>query len=221
MIPLSDPQSAGRFPFWTIAIIAVNVYVFYLEATSPNPDLFIERFALISSHVNFSNTNTLAPFVTSQFLHAGILHILANMWFLWVFGNNVEARVGFFLYPVLYLASGIAGGLAQYFILTASSIPTLGASGAIAGVLGAYFTFFPRHSIKTLIPVFGFFTIVDLPASLMLVYWFVIQIFSGTASLSATASQLGGVAYFAHIAGFIFGLLAAKMVGRMGRNPSY
>lgn len=218
MIPLSDTRGSGKFPFWVVVIIAVNAYVFFLELRSPNPDLFIQQYALIPSQVDFNRLSTLYPFITSQFLHAGFLHIISNMWFLWIFGDNVEERFGFFLFPLLYLLSGIVGGLAQYMLLPDSSTPMLGASGAIAGTLGAYFALFSRHTIKTLVPIFGFFTIADLPASLILVYWFITQLFSGAASISNTSYQLGGVAYFAHIGGFVLGYVAAKLIGP--KSPS-
>ncbi len=211
MIPLSDNKSSGSFPFWTLVIIAINVFVFFLEYTSPNPDGFIAKYALIPSNINLNDYSTLYPLITSQFLHAGFLHIISNMWFLWIFGNNVEGKLGFFLFPIIYLASGAIGALGQYLILPDSTVPMLGASGAVAGILGAYFAYFPKNTVKTIVPIFGFFTIADLPASLILVYWFITQIFAGTAALVSSAYQLGGVAYFAHIAGFVFGFLTAKL----------
>src|SRR3989344_3984455 len=210
MIPLRDSHPAGRFPFWTIIIISLNIFFFYLEITSVNIEAFIAQFALIPSLVDFSNLETLKPFITSQFLHAGLLHIGSNMLFLWIFGDNVEARFGFFVFPVIYLLSGATGGYLQYIMMPESSIPMLGASGAVAGVLGAYFVYFPNHNVKTLIPVFGFPTVMEIPASIMLIYWFFTQLFSGFASVSTTTAEIGGVAFFAHIGGFATGWVFAK-----------
>lgn len=202
MIPLRDSHPAGKFPFWVLAIITLNIIAFYLEITSLNPEVFIAQFALIPSFVDFNNLETLKPFVTSQFLHAGFIHIGSNILFLWIFGDNVEERFGFLVFPVVYLLSGVVGGFLQYILIPHSSIPMLGASGAVAGVLGAYFVLFPKHSVKTLIPVFGFPAVVEIPASVMLIYWFFTQLFSGAASLAVATASVGGVAFFAHIGGF-------------------
>lgn len=209
MIPLKDSHPAGIFPFWTLAIIAANIYVFFLELTSPNPDFFIAAYALIPAKVDFSQFAGIDGFVTSQFLHAGFLHIASNMLFLWVFGDNVEGKFGFFLFPLIYLISGVVGGLAQYVLAPDLAVPMLGASGAVAGVLGAYYKLFPHHTIKTLVPVFGFISVIEVPAGVMLIYWFITQIFSGVATVSAGALELGGVAWFAHIGGFLTGYLLA------------
>jgi membrane associated rhomboid family serine protease len=221
MIPIADSNGTGKFPFWVIVIILVNVYVFFLEMTSPDPEGFITQYALVPSLVDFSNWNTLFPFITSQFLHGGFLHIISNMWFLWIFGDNVEDRIGFFLFPLFYLVCGVVGALAQYIFLIGSDIPMLGASGAIAGVLGAYFAWFSHHKVKTLIPIFGFFSIIDVPASIMLLYWIITQVLAGAVSFTATGEDLGGVAYFAHIGGFVFGWIFAKLYsGRVVLKPA-
>ncbi len=212
MIPLSDSHPAGRFPFWVLIIIAINVYVFFLEITSTNPDAFIAQYALIPTLVNFSDFTTLVPFITSQFLHGGFLHIISNILFLWIFGDNVEAKAGFFVFPFFFIISGIIGGLAQYFLMPDSTIPMLGASGAIAGVLGAYFAWFPHHNVKTLVPLFGFFTVINIPASIMLFYWFATQILSSSFTAVSTYQDTGGVAYLAHIGGFVAGFVMAKII---------
>jgi membrane associated rhomboid family serine protease len=214
MIPLRDSHPAGRFPFWVLVIIAINIWVFYLELISPNLDAFIAQYALIPALVSFGNLDTLAPFITSQFLHGGFLHIISNMLFLWIFGDNVEAKFGRLLFPFFYLSAGAVGAFAQYIFAPDSTIPMLGASGAVAGVLGAYFASFPNHSVKTLIPVFGFPAIVDIPATIMLGYWFITQIFSGFASIAVTTADSGGVAFFAHIGGFVFGWLLGRSFPR-------
>ena len=119
--------------------------------------------------------------------------------------------MGFLFFPIFYLLAGTAGGLVQYFFIPDSGIPMLGASGAIAGVLGAYMAFFPRHSVKTLVPVFGFFTIMDLPAFLVLLFWFFTQLFNGSASVISDTTSLGGIAFFAHVGGFVTGWVVGKL----------
>lgn len=216
MIPLSDSHPAGKFPFFTIVIIILNVLAFYLQLTSADPERFIYQYALIPSAVNFSDFSTLLPFITSQYLHGGFLHIISNMLFLWIFGDNVEARMGFF-FPIFYTLAGIAGALSQYVFMPDSQIPMLGASGAVAGVLGAYFAWFPHHSVKTLVPILGFFTIMNVPASIMLFYWIATQVLAGVFSVGYISSEAGGVAYFAHIGGFAIGWIIAKL---LGNNPN-
>lgn len=212
MIPLDDTARTNRFPIWVLMLVAANIYIFFLELTSPSTEEFIYQWALIPNLISFSNPVSLYPFITSQFLHGGILHILSNMWFLWIFGDNVEERSGFLLFPFLYLLSGAIGAFLQYIFMPDSTIPMLGASGAIAGVLGAYFAWFPGHQIKTLIPVFGLPAIINIPAAIMLFYWFATQIFAGGFSFATTDTNLGGVAYFAHIGGFVAGWILAKLI---------
>lgn len=212
MIPLYDNESLGKFPFWVIVIILINLYVFSNELIAPNSDVYIAQYALIPSLIDFNNLNSLYSFITHQFVHGGFLHIVSNMLFLWVFGRNVEAELSFFSFPALYLTSGILGGLAQYFIFPDSTLPMIGASGAIAGVLGAYFALFSGHTIKTFVPIFFFFTILDIPASIMLFYWFLTQVFHETFSLASTTATEGGIAYVAHIAGFICGWFLSKLI---------
>ena len=209
MIPLKDSQPTNIFPFWVYAIIALNIYVFFLQLTSSNPDLFIAQYALIPELVDFSNYSSLIPFITSQFLHGGFMHIISNMWFLYIFGDNVEERTGFLLFPLVYLSSGVVGALAQYIFMPDSAIPMLGASGAIAGVLGAYFVWFKKHTVKSLVPILGFFTVLDIPAHFILFYWIATQVIAGVGSIG---SDIGGVAYFAHIGGFITGWILAKLL---------
>lgn len=211
MFPLKDSKPSGIFPFWTILIILINVYVFFLEITSIDQQAFINRYALIPSLINLNNISSLFPFISSQFLHAGFLHIISNMLFLWVFGDNVEERFGPIFFPLIYLLSGITGGLTQFILSPSSQIPMLGASGAVAGILGAYLVFFPRHKVKTLIPIFGFLTFIEIPATVMLIYWIITQIFAGTFSVISTSINSGGVAYFAHIGGFATGYFIAKL----------
>lgn len=212
MLPLKDTSNSKKFPLWVVIIILINVYVFYLELTSPNPDAFIYQWSLVPARINFSDLSTLITFITSQFLHGGFLHIITNMWFLWIFGDNIEGRVGDFIFPIFYLASGLVGNLLQYFFIPSSMIATLGASGAIAGILGAYFALYPRNKVKTLIFILFFVTIIDIPAYWILFYWFILQLLSSAVSVAGTNIDSGGIAYFAHIGGFTLGWLAGKFL---------
>lgn len=213
MFPLSDSIPARRFPFLNVAIIAVTSFVFLQQLLSPDQESFIFQYALVPAAVDFSNLTSLTPFITAIFLHGGFLHIISNMWFLWVFGDNIEGYLGWFIFPVLYLLAGIVGNFFQYFLMPTSNIPMLGASGAVAGILGAYYVLFPHSKIKTLVPFFGFVSIINIPAPFMLGYWFVIQIIAGAATLPFTAGEAGGgVAFWAHVGGFLTGILFAQLV---------
>lgn len=215
MLPLSDSVKSRKFPLFNILFIGINLVAFFLQLTSP--ESFTTTFALIPARVDFSDVTTLYPFITSMFLHGGFLHIASNMLFLWVFGDNVEGDLPFFAYPLLYLGSGLAGGLLQYFLDPSSTIPMLGASGAVAGALGGYFTLFPHHKIKTLIFIPPFITTANISAFFMLGYWIILQVFSGFGTLSMMGAEQGGVAYFAHIGGFAFGYLFTKFMPK--RDP--
>ncbi|OIP57090.1 MAG: rhomboid family intramembrane serine protease [Candidatus Levybacteria bacterium CG_4_10_14_0_2_um_filter_36_16] len=205
MFPLSDTHRLKGFPFVTIGLIALNVFIFIEQLTSDDPNALISQFALIPKNVSFFNISTLTPFVTSIFLHGGFLHIAANMWFLWIFGDNIELEIGRIRYLLLFIFAGIFGNVMQYLFLSASPIPMIGASGAVSGILGAYAVIFPRNKIKTLLPLLFIFTVVQVPALFYTVYWFVIQLFSGIFSLPF-AFQTGGVAFWAHIGGFLTGV---------------
>ncbi len=213
MFPISDSMPSRRFPFINIAIIIVTAYVFYQQIVASSQEAFIRQYALIPTSVDINNPYTLLPFVTAIFLHGGFLHILSNMWFLWVFGDNVEGHIGWTAYFLLYFLAGITGNVAQYLLMPGSSIPMLGASGAVAGILGAYFTLFPHAKIKTLFPIFIFLTVINVPAYFMLGYWFFLQVFSGAATLPF-GSETGGIAFFAHVGGFIAGVLFVRLFKR-------
>ncbi len=208
MFPLKDNNVVSKFAFWTIALILVNSFVFYLELTAPNPDDFISQFALVPNSVNFLKLDTLFPFLSSQFLHGGFLHIISNMLFLWVFGRNVEAAFGHLSFPIFFLLAGTIAGLTQYFFMPTDATPMLGASGAVAGILGAYMALFPNNKIKTLLFIFIYVTIIDIPAYILLFYWFITQLFSGVAAISLSQAS-GGIAFLPHIGGFLFGFLTA------------
>jgi len=203
---LADP-----LPFINIILIVSTVYVFIQQLITSNPEFLIQKYALIPAQVSFGNFLTLAPFTTAIFLHGGFLHIISNMWFLWVFGDNVEGYTGWFFYPLIYFLSGIIGNFAQYILMPSFSVPMLGASGAIAGVLGAYYVLFPKSKIRTLVPVFGFPAIMNISAPFMLGYWFILQLISGAVSLPFS-SEIGGIAFFAHVGGFATGAIFGQIL---------
>lgn len=208
MFPLRDTIYSEKRPVVTYLLIALNSFVFLWEIVSPQE--VVLRYALVPNQVDFSNLRTLLPFLTSLFLHAGWVHLFSNMWFLRIFGDNVEAFFGRLKFLFFYLLWGIIACFVQYLFLMHSSIPMLGASGAIAGVLGAYLVLFPYSKIETLVPTFAFWARVFLPAPLMLIYWFFIQLFNGTASIIVGTAVVGGVAWWAHIGGFLGGFLTTK-----------
>ncbi|RJR15378.1 rhomboid family intramembrane serine protease [Candidatus Microgenomates bacterium] len=212
MFPLKDHHPSYKFPIVTVIIIALNILFWLVELATADLESFVNTWALVPASVNFLQTNTLVPFVTSMFLHGGWLHIISNMWFLWIFGDNIEATLGSFKFVIYYLICGIAAGLLQYVIDPSSAIPMLGASGAIAGVLGGYLVLFPRAQIESLL-TFGFFwQRINVPASLMLGYWFITQLFSGVGSVAVATGAEGGTAFFAHIGGFATGWLIATLL---------
>ncbi|HVN53991.1 MAG TPA: rhomboid family intramembrane serine protease [Anaerolineaceae bacterium] len=213
MIPLKDTIRSATFPLTNWIFIILNAIVFLYELTlSPaRLELFIQNYGLVPAHVNPLNPVSLLPFLTSMFIHSGWFHILSNMWVLFIFGDNVEDRMGSGRYFFFYLLSGFAAGLLQYFVMPTSEVPSIGASGAIAGVLGAYFLFYPRARVLTLIPIIIIPWFVEIPAIVYLGFWFVSQLFSGLLSLGAPAAQSGGVAWWAHVGGFLFGLIAARL----------
>ncbi len=209
MFPIRDTRTSQKFPIINLLLIATTLYVFFQELITPDLDLFIRQYALIPTLVNFTDSKTLIPFVTSMFLHAGFLHILSNMWFLWIFGDNIEAKIGHFKYLVFYLVCGVAASLIQYIFIANSTLPMLGASGAIAGVLGAYLKFFPHNKIETIVPIFGLPIMMTFPANFMLIYWFFTQAFNGVAAILTVTASIGGIAYLAHSGGFATGLIFA------------
>ncbi len=198
----------------TAIVIFITVAVFLMELFSADIEKFIYSWSLIPSLIDFRNLGSLYSFITSIFLHAGFIHIISNMWFLMIFGDNVEAAIGKIKYIIFYLSGGVLAALTQYAFSPDSSIPMLGASGAVAAVLGFYFMRFPHHTVKTLIPIFYRIMIIDLPSQLILGYWFLIQFLNGTASFAVQTSASGGVAWWAHIGGFLYGVFIAKFLFR-------
>jgi membrane associated rhomboid family serine protease len=209
MFPIRDTQKSYSTPVVTILLIVVNVLVFLYEA-SLDPwaqNEFIATYGLIPARFHFANL------VTSMFLHGGWMHLLGNMWFLWVFGDNVEDALGHGKFFVFYMLCGIAAGATHLFFSGDSRLPTVGASGAIAGVMGAYMVKFPHNRVVTLVFVFFFVTFVDVPALVMLGYWFVIQLVSGVGTIGYSHLSQGGVAWFAHVGGFVAGMILISIMG--------
>ncbi len=229
MIPLRDDAPRYSAPFVTVGLIVTNVLVF-LYQFSLDP-YSLEYFIFHNGVVPLRFAGFLAgqvpaeaavpPLLSSMFMHGGFLHLLSNMWFLWIFGDNLEDQLGHFRYLVFFLACGLVASFAHIFLNLASRIPSVGASGAIAGVMGGYLVLFPGARVITLVPFFLIFT-VEIPAVVMLLYWIVMQIFSGVASLGTiTAQSQGGVAWWAHIGGFFAGLALVKMMGRRRQVRRY
>jgi membrane associated rhomboid family serine protease len=213
MIPLRDTQPSSSFPFVTLALIAVNVAVFFHQIGLGSWQLnhFIASYGVIPDRLDATDL------ITSMFLHGGWLHLIGNMWFLWIFGDNVEDILGHGKYLLFYIAAGVAAALVHVVLNPYSRVPTVGASGAIAGVMGAYMVRFPHSRILTLVPIFIFFTTFEIPALLMLLYWFFIQIFSGIGSVGYSQVSRGGVAWFAHVGGFVAGIALVYMLGTRER----
>ena len=215
MIPLRDRNPSGTFPLVTVAIIAACTVVFFYELTAPSLNQLFATYALVPARVtlgieNGSPLGALTPFLTSMFLHGGWLHLIGNMWYLWIFGDNVEDTLGPVRYILFYFLCGIAAGVTHVLVSPGSAVPTVGASGAIAGVLGGYASLFPRARIVTLIPIVFYFSIVELPALVVLALWFVIQGLSGFLTLGAPGA--GGVAWGAHVGGFLAGLVLVRIM---------
>lgn len=228
MIPLKDTTPRRSFPLVTIVLIIANVAVFIHQITlSPAAsEAFVRTYALtpykvqmaLSGH-HYTLAQAIVPLFTSMFLHGGFLHILGNMWFLWIFGDNIEDYLGHFKYLIFYLTSGLAAAFAQVLLSPHSRVPTVGASGAIAGVLGAYFVLYPKARVLIWFPIFFFFY---LPAWVTLGYWFVIQFVSGAAtSLASYSDTAGGVAFWAHVGGFVAGIVLIKLLPERPRRYRY
>ena len=228
MIPLKDLNPRQSFPAVTLLLIAANVIVFLYQVALPQPagDAFVRTFALTPSHIKlaleghrYTPLEAFLPLFTSMFLHGGWLHIIGNMWFLWIFGDNVEDRFGHLGYLMFYIICGLGSGASQVIFSWGSKIPSLGASGAISGVLGAYIVFFPRAKILTLVPLLIIFFTVRVPAAIFIGLWFVMNFLSGVGSLGAT--NTGGVAWWAHVGGFLIGVIIAAFTKVIGHKPAY
>lgn len=228
MIPLKSSEKTYSPPTVTLLLILVNVLVFLYELTLPNYNYppyyrisgvtlnnFIAHYGLVPDHFHFSSI------LTSMFIHGGFLHIAGNMWFLWIFGKGIEDLLGHARFLFFYLTCGFIAGLTHVYLNPGSPVPTVGASGAIAGVMGAYLVKFPRARIFTLVPIFIFITTFDLPAAFLLLYWFALQFFGGVGSIGYSQVSKGDVAWFAHVGGFIAGILLVALMPTRQRYRWY
>lgn len=232
MFPIKDDQPRYSTPYVNGFLMGINILIFLLQwllaAQDPRgAEAFVQHYAEIPAHLaaflggshRYTLPEVVVPFFTSMFLHGSWVHVLGNMWFLYIFGDNVEDYLGHFKYLVFYLLAGLIAMATQVAIYPHSNLPTVGASGAIAGVLGAYFLVFPRARVLTWFFVFVFYV----PAWAMLGYWFVLQFLSGAATLSMAQAgkDVGGVAVWAHVGGFVAGMVMIKLFPERGRRTPY
>jgi membrane associated rhomboid family serine protease len=217
MIPLRDTQPSYTFPFITVALIMLNVAAFLYEYSLDQYELnfFIAQYGVIPTRFQWMDV------LTSIFLHGGWMHLIGNMWFLWIYGDNVEDVLGHAQYLLFYLLCGVAATLVHVAFNSDSRVPSIGASGAIAGVMGAYVVKFPHSRITTLVPIFVFLTTLEIPAYIILLYWFVIQFFSGVGSIGHSHLSQGGVAWFAHVGGFLAGVVLILVMRTQDRWTSH
>jgi membrane associated rhomboid family serine protease len=229
MFPLRDTAPRKGIPVVLWTLVALNGLVFWFEESIPGPALhrFIELYALVPSRYTSPEwavasglqAHSYWPFLTYMFIHGGWLHIIGNMWFLWIFGDNVEDRLGHLRFLIFYLLCGIGSALFYVLLEPGSMVPTLGASGAISGVMGAYILLYPRARVLTLIPVFFLPLLVEIPAVFFLGVWFLFQFLAGTFSL-VTPHVEGGVAWWAHIGGFVLGMVLLPFFARNSRESA-
>lgn len=226
MFPIDDQNPTRLTPFVTYALIAINIVVFIHELSLAKPQLeqFFQLYALVPKELTGSfegipiNQPVPEPLtlVSSQFLHGGFLHLAGNMLFLWIFGNNIEDQLGHIKYLIFYITCGVLAALAQWFFSMQSGVPSLGASGAIAGVMGAYIIRFPNAQIRTLVFLGPFIIFPNIPAMFFLGIWFIQQALYGVASLNVPTNigmESGGIAYWAHAGGFVFGAILGPLLG--------
>ncbi len=217
MIPLRDINPTRRVPYVTYALIAVNIAMFvyqFFELTPTQNEEFVQRHGVIPYYLLSGYGPALSTPFTSMFMHGGLAHLISNMWFLHVFGDNVEDALGRLRYVLFYFFTGVAAVVVHASVDPQSQLPLVGASGAISGVLGAYLVLFPRTRVVTFVPIFFFF---ELPALVFILFWFVMQVFSGCGTLSST--ETAGIAFFAHVGGFIAGVSFVVLGGRPRSSP--
>ena len=219
MIPIRDTVRSSTFPVVNTALIAVNILVFLWALGMEQQELFLRfgivpvRYSVPDLAARFSFGAQALPFISSMFLHGGLLHLLGNVWFLYIFGDNVEDRLGPLRYLAFYLLCGVGSGLTHLLLNWDSPLPTIGASGAIAGVMGAYFLLHPNARILTLVPIFFIPWFVEIPAFFFLGLWFLLQFLNAAGSHGAAT----GIAWWAHIGGFVFGIVLLKLFGLVPR----
>lgn len=219
MIPLRDTIPSAARPVATVALIALNLLIFFYELSLGRElDVFIMQYGAVP--IKFIRAGFVDdvpwiarffPLFTSMFLHGGWIHVLGNMLYLWIFGDNVEDRLGHGRFVVFYLLCGLAAALTQIYLSPSSRVPMVGASGAVAGVLGAYLLFFPSSRVLALVPIAFFLQVVEIPAFVFLLFWFFMQFLSGAASITSSQYVTGGVAWWAHIGGFICGIAVGSL----------
>ncbi len=218
MIPLRDVIPSRTTPYLTVVLIAVNAVAWLYELSLPPDEVtgFLQTFGVVPASF------TASTLVSSMFLHGSWSHVIGNMWYLWIFGDNVEDRLGHGRFLAFYLICGFVAALGQVAMDPQSTLPTIGASGAIAGVMGAYFVMFPRSRVLTLIPLIIFWEVVEIPAIFLLGFWFLMQLFSAGAIAATASTQGGGIAFMAHVAGFVAGLLGVFVLrGRERSSPRW
>jgi membrane associated rhomboid family serine protease len=222
MFPLRDSQPSGTLPAVTYLIIAINVIVFLFEVSLGDRGLavFLKNFGLVPLlFLQQFGPYEIFTLFSCMFLHGGWMHLISNMWALFIFGDNVEDKLGHFRYLFFYLACGVCAGLTQVLMSQASTTPTIGASGAIAGVLGGYIVSYPTARVLTAIPIFFIIRLIEVPAAVYLGFWFISQAFTGIASIAKEAGEEGGIAWWAHIGGFVAGAILIKVMS-FGRQSS-
>ena len=210
MFPLRDTVQARSLPLMNWTLIAVNVLVFFMFLTGPHAEFWIERYALIPAQL-FVNSTAWLTILTSMFLHGGLLHLLGNMWALYIFGDNVEDRMGPVRFLIFYLLCGAAAALVHVLMNPGSMIPTVGASGAISGVMGAYLVLFPFARVITLVPLFFFPYFFEIPAIFFIGVWFAGQLVSAFMTSALAPPDVGGVAWWAHVGGFVAGMVLVRL----------
>src|SRR5689334_5546543 len=216
MIPLRDVIPSRTTPYITVTIIVLNALAWFYEVSLPSRQLnaFLYVYGVVPAAFS------LPTLITSMFLHGGWMHVIGNMWYLWIFGDNVEDRLGHAGYIVFYLLCGIIAAFGQIAADPNSTLPTIGASGAIAGVMGAYFVLYPKSRVLTLVPLILWWQIFELPAIALLGFWFLMQLFSaGEIAVTASSHGGGGVAFMAHVAGFVFGGVSMLVLRRQPTRP--
>jgi membrane associated rhomboid family serine protease len=217
VFPISDVIPSRTVPFVTVGLIIANALVFLYMITLP--DAMLERF--VATYAVVPAGFSVPTLFTSQFLHAGWMHIIGNMLYLWIFGDNVEDRLGHFRYLLFYLGAGALAAILQVLFNPFSAVPMLGASGAIAGVMGAYFVLYPQSRVLTAVFIVIFFDVIEIPAVFFLGIWFLMQLLSGVGSLGVTNAASGGTAFWAHVGGFVAGVIVGLVLRARDRRWRY
>jgi membrane associated rhomboid family serine protease len=212
MFPLYDSTPRKRIPYVNYLLILANMAMFLVQITAPDFDGFVFEYGFIPLYFDASDPRTYFYILSSMFMHGGWFHILSNLWFLHIFGDNVEEAMGHLAYLMFYLLAGFAATMTQYYLSPVDTLPLIGASGAISGVAGAYMVYYFRSSVVSLVMLGIFVTTLRVPTWIFLGYWFVLQVFQGLGTIGSVQYQQGGVAWWAHIGGFVFGFVTALLL---------